>query len=170
MGSPLRRLNIDLARGTEHENTVTEGSIAGYDFPANFWTTGKVVEFVGSLTVVDSNSTDTLLLAVRFGASTTVTSNTSLAAGAAVDVADADIATVRGTLVCRSAGSAGSFFCSINQSDADAAGVAVKAYAAVASSIDTTAATYLDWTGDWSVAHADNEVASDLWNVYEIVD
>lgn len=167
----LRLLAADTAQGTEVENTTTEGALASYTCPADFWKVGKTVLISGGCIVVDNNSTDTLTLRLRFGGSTTPGSNTALAVADAVDAADADLAAVWGTLTCRTVGTAGTFAFSgfISTPDAAAATV-IRAGCAVISSIDTTAATYIDYTATWSVAHADNEVASEAFVVLECND
>lgn len=157
--------DLQTARGTEHENTTTEGSIAQTAFAANALTKGKVYLFGGTCIVLDNNSTDTATFRLRFGTSTTVTSNTQAAISEAVDVADNDFAVVKGTLEVVSATRAViSGF--ITGADAALAVNAQPFYAVLTIAADT--AYYLDYTADWSVAHADNELASDSWHCIEI--
>lgn len=156
---------LATAQGTEHENTTTEGSIATHAFAAGSLTPGKIYAISGGMTVVDNNSTDTLTLALRFGSSDTVGSNTSCGASAAVDAVDADYACIRAELHVQTATRA--VMLAWVQAP-DATGVeAVYAHTTVLT-IDQDTAYRVDWTADWSVAHADNECASEAWAVLEI--
>ena len=169
---PLRLLSAAVAQGSEHENSTDEGSIAKYTFAADELQVGKTYLITGSAIVNDSNGSDTLTLALRFGSSTTVTSNTAVVASAAIDSADNDVAAFTCFMTVRSIGSSGSvvlhgFFA---QADAEAVGTTPAfAFHQVVSSLNTEAALYLDYTADWSAAHADNEVAADSFVVCEIV-
>ncbi len=162
-----RLLSVLTSAGTTHTNSTDEAVLASHTFPADFFDAGKVIRFRALCVVPDQNSTDTLTINARFGG-TTLTGTAFLTTGA-VDVADADIAVLEGELVCRSIGSAGAFVghgaCVL-----DAPGTALVADGEVLSSIDTTAALYLEITGDWNVAHADNQVACQSFTVTEIVD
>lgn len=166
----LRLIEAITARGTEVENTTTEGSLARHTFPAGFWQEGKVVDVSASLHVVDNNSTDTLTPRIRFGASTSPGSNTEIAAGAAVDVVDDDVGLARFTITCRESTDDPSsvelvFAGFITSADATPAIVPFKT---IVTAVDTLAATYLDYTAEWSAAHADNEVAADTFEVREL--
>jgi hypothetical protein len=159
-----RVTQIATGQGAEHENTTTEGSIARKIFVANELSVGKVYMFDCGVEVNDNNSTDTLVIAVRFGSSSTVTSNTAVATSAAVDVADADQAVVRGWITVESTTRA---VISVLLSEPDAiATISAKAHKTVVTIAPNTA-YYLDVTADWSVAHADNEVAADSFSVIE---
>lgn len=164
---------VRVAEGTEHENTTTEGPLHQHAFPAGFWKAGKVVEFEFGAIVNDNNSTDTLTCLIRFGADgSTLANDTAIATSAAVDVADGDVHVARGTLVCRSVTAAGVAVLvgQVFMNDPDATGtIAVDGYGPVViSSVNTLAATYLTYAADWSVAHADNEVACALAIVKEL--
>lgn len=162
-----RIVHLALAEGAEHENTTTEGSLARYAFPAGALTPGKVYDFECGVVVNDNNSTDTLTLAVRFGSSSTVTSNTAIATSAAVDVADADVAIVRGSIHCQSATRLVFF---VEMAEPDAIGtITMKNQGPVLFTSVANTAYYLDVTGDWSVAHADNEAAAMAFSVTERV-
>ncbi len=161
-----RLVHFATAEGAEHENTTTEGSLARFQFPAGALLPGKVYEFECGVVVNDNNSTDTLTLAVRFGTSSTVTSNTAIATSAAVDVADADVAIVRGRIHVQSATR---YVFLVEMSEPDAiASISMKCQGPVLFAGVAETAYYLDITGDWSVAHADNEAAAMCWAIYEI--
>lgn len=163
----LRLLSVDVADGTTHTNSTDEAVLASYTFPANSWQAGKVYEFVAACEVPDNNSTDTLTLRVRIGG-TTLT-GTAIFTSGAVDSADGDIAVIRGTLVVRDADSSSTVAYAVLGSNPDAATIAAGAHAGTVASLDATAAIYLELTADWSVAHADNQVNSLIFNVYEVV-
>lgn len=163
----FRPLAVQVAAGVDHENSTTEGSIFTHAFPANFWQVGKVVKADLGCIVSDNNSTDTLTLALRLGAA--ALTGTAFATSAAVDVADGDVGLASVTLMCRSVGATGVVVASAILSEADATGtISTKAFGPVLVTVDTTAASYLAYTADWSVAHADNEVACEMAAVYEI--
>lgn len=164
-----RIFDVITAEGTEVENTATEGAFAETIFPAGFWQVGKVVAFHGAVIVNDNNGTDTLTGRIRFGASATPASNTAVVATSAVDSADADVMIVEGQITCRAIdASAGVLVFSGTICDPDAEGQAMVSYFAVVSSLDLQSDTYLQMTGTWSAAHADNEAAAAQWNVIEL--
>jgi len=157
---------FSTAEGTEHENTTTEGSIARHLFGAGELLPGKIYGFECGVVVNDNNSTDTLTLALRFGTSATVTSNTAIATSGAVDVADADVGLVKGTLHVQSATR---IVFHVQIADPDAIGtITLDNHGPVLFTSAAETAYYLDVTADWSVAHADNEVAAMSWAVWEI--
>ena len=157
--------NAQVAAGTSHENTVTEGSLSQYAIPANTLVAGSTIRFYAAGVVEDNNSTDTLTTAVRFGTSTTVTSNTAVFSSAAVDVADSDIYCMHGIIQIRTSGSSGTAVAMYSYQDPDATGTAPKWNYKSSFAVDTTSKLYLDITGDWSVAHADNEANSEIFVV-----
>lgn len=160
-----RTVQIATAEGTEHENTTTEGSIARYQFAANELQVGKIYEFSAAIILNDENSSDTNLIGVRFGTSSTVTSNTSCGASAAVDGVDADFAVVHGFLAVHSDTRA---VCYGMLSASDAANVEKMCAFSKVLTIDRTVVNYLDITADFSVAHADNEIAAAHFHVREL--
>lgn len=165
----FRLVTMNLAEGTEHENSTDEGSIASKTFAAGELQPGKVYGFECSIVVNDSNSTDTLTPRVRFGTSATPSSNTAIWTGAAVDSEDGDVGLISGTIHVHSSTRAVINVCGTNGVDAVATLATIStSVVATLSSPDSTA-YYLDITLDWSVAHADNEAAAQSWAVWEIV-
>lgn len=162
MGSLIR--TFASAEGAEHENTTDEGSIAKHTFTADSLQAGKVFDFRCAIVVNDNNSTDTATLAVRFGSSTTVTSNTACGTSNAIDVADADLAVITGHVACHTATRA-VVYGLISAPDAANVQAAYPFYTVVTIAAGTT--YYLDITADWSVAHADNELAAADFHVIE---
>jgi len=167
----LRILALVTAIGAEVENTTTEGNLASHTFAADSLQAGKVYLITGSAVVVDNNSTDTLTLRLRFGSSTLPASNTAVVTTAAIDSADADVATFICFMTVRSVGTAGvvAFHGSICQPDAEGVGTTpMFGFNQVQTAVDTTAALYFQYSAEWSVAHADNEVAADSFIVCEV--
>jgi hypothetical protein len=167
----LHLLTMALAAGADHENTTTEGSIARHSFGKGALRPGKVIKARAAVIVSDNNSTDTLVIGVRFGKSTTVTSNTAAATSSAIDVADGDVAIADVTIDVQTDQRA---VITTLLSEPDATGtISLKAHAVVYTLTGdekfSNTAHYLDVTADWSVAHADNETAAESWHVYEIV-
>ena len=169
----VRLIAAAIAQGTEVENTTTEGALASHTFAADTLQVGAVYMITGSAKVIDSNSTDTITPRLRFGASTTPGSNTAVAAGAAVDAADDDVQSFCAFMSVRSIGTAGVVWFHGSMSECDAAAAAttpMHGFSTTVASLDTTAALYFDYTAEWSVAHADNEVASESFVVAALVE
>ena len=160
----MQPIYVQSAAGTTHTNSTDEAVLASCTFPANFWQPGKVVKARGLVTVPSTNSTDTLTVVARFGAA--ALTGTAIGTTSELDVANDDLVVADIELVCRSVGSAGVIVATVLLSE-DAAGTAAGAHGSVVSSVDTTAATYLALTGDWSVAHADNQCAAQSFTVLE---
>jgi hypothetical protein len=161
----LRLAQFATGAGADHENTTTEGSLAGKDFAAGELLPGKIYGFECGVIVLDNNSTDTLTLAVRFGSSATVTSNTAIATSAAVDSADGDVSYVRGTIHVQSTTR---YVFHVTCPDPDAVMTIADKSTVVEFTAVANTAYYLDVTADWSVAHADNEVYAASFAVWEI--
>lgn len=150
------------AAGTTLTNSTDETSLGSYTFPANFFQAGKVIRFSGLVRTASSNSTDTLVVKVKFGATTLITT-------AAIDQANGDICSFSGTITCRAAGSSVTVAGNGFYGPADASGTAALEWGAVASSVNTTATIALDVTGTWSVAHADNQCALQALVIEEMI-
>lgn len=159
-----RIVSMTTESGAIHTDSTTETSIATYAFRANELLPGKVYEFEAVCRAFDNNSTDTLLIAVRFGTSATVTSNTAIASSTAVDSEDNDMVVVRGRIMVQTAVR---YVFTVQMNDPDAEGTAVEAYHKIFTGVASTAYN-LDITADWSVAHADNEVQCEAFTVYEL--
>lgn len=160
-----RLVQFSTAEGAEHENTTTEGSIARKAFSAGELLPGKIYGFSCGVIVNDNNGSDTLTLAVRFGTSSTVTSNTAIATSGAVDSADGDVAYIRGEMHVQSATR---IVFMVTCPDPDAVMTIADKSTVVLFTSAAETAYYLDVTCDWSAAHADNEVAAMSFAVWEI--
>lgn len=153
-----RIVQMSASEGAEHENTTTENTIARKTFSPGELTAGKVYTGTVGVIVNDNNSTDTLTLAVRFGTtSATPASNTSGGASSAVDSEDADQAVVKWELHVQTATRA-ILYVDMQAPDAKGTGAVTRHMTVL--TIVATSTYYLDVTADWSVAHADNEVAA----------
>ncbi len=162
-----RLVELASAEGAEVENTTTESSFAKKTFGIGDLLPGKIYGFEAGIVVNDNNSTDTLALSVRFGTSASdPTANTAIATGGAVNVEDADVGVVKGTIHVQSATR---YVFHVEIGDPDAIGTITmdnhgpKLFTAVADTAYT-----LDICGTWSVAHADNEAAAMSFSVWEI--
>lgn len=158
-------VKMDTAAGTPVTNTTTETSAARKAFAANELSAGKIYEFEAMIRATATNSTDTLLAKVRFGSNSTVTSNTAAATGTAVDVANDNMAVVRGRLHVQTATRA---VLTVAMNDFGADATAAKMYSEILTIAPNTA-YYLDVALVWSVANAGNSAQSEAWSVIEIV-
>lgn len=163
--STLNVLNVATAAGTAHTNSTDETAVATYSFPANAMQKAKVYGFECLVRATATNSTDTLTgkLTIVDSVGTYTVLTTS-----AVDVANGNYYSIRGTLTVRDTPSTTSAVqASVVYSDPGANGTAVKAaYSSL--SLDTTAAMTLNVTADWSVANAGNSCQAEVFNVWEI--
>lgn len=157
---------LDTGAGTAHSNSTTESSVASHTFTADSLQPGKVFLARCAVRATATNSTDTLTPAVRFGSSTTVTSNTSAGSGNAVDVADNDTFLVDLWIHCQSATRV---VITGLITTADALGTdAVLDRVYLIATIAKGTTYYLDITADWSVASTANSCQSEAWAVLEV--
>ena len=154
-----------VADGTSHENTATEGSLDQLAIPANTLVAGSTIRIWASGIVEDNNSTDTLTVFIRLGTSTTVASNEAVFTSTAVDSADADVYALNGVIQIRTAGSSGTAVAMFSFQDPDAAATTPAWQVKASFAVDTTSKLHLDFSADWSVAHADNETNSNMFVV-----
>jgi hypothetical protein len=162
----MRLLSQSSAVGSTLTNATAETVLASYEFPANFWTAGKVVDVDALVTVPSTNSTDTLTVRGRFGAA--ALTGTAVCTTGAVDAVNGDIAPVKIRLACRSVTNGVGVIVAIAQTVMDAPGTALGAHGQVLSSVDVTAKSYVGITGQWSVASASNQCANEMLVVSEI--
>ncbi len=154
------------AAGTAHTNSTDEGSLASKAFAAGTLTPGKVYLITGSARVTSSNSTDTVTMRLRWGTSATVTSNTAVGTTAAIDSANDDVMSFVATLSVQTTTRA---VISGVITSCDALAVTGLAHqVAAVLTIDQATAYRLDLTADWSVAHADNDIQAESFDVIEI--
>ncbi len=161
-----RIISQDSAAGTVHSNSTTETAIGRKLFAAGSLLPGKSYRIVGAARTPSTNGSDTVTMALRFGTSATSASNTSVAASAAVDVANDDIAIVDCTLQVQSTTRAVAHGVISACDAAGTTGILTPFSTILTIAADT--AYYLDWTADWSAAHADNDIQSEAFCVVEI--
>jgi hypothetical protein len=160
----MELIHVQSAAGDTLTNSTAETVLGSVAFPANFWSPGKVVKARALVTIPSTNSTNTLQTRVRFGAA--ALTGAAIGTTSDLDVADDDLVVADVELVCRSVGSAGVIVATVLVSE-DAAGTAAGAHGSVVSSVDTTAATYLGVTGEWSAANASNQCAVQAMTAFE---
>ena len=158
------RAYVNAAASTAISNTTTATNFSlTYDIPAGTLKVGTVVNIRWQGIATATNGSDTL--AIR-----SLIDTTALTTGTATNVADNDIFYGDIMLVCRTAGSSGTFvMCGIH-TDVPAAGdVAIPLACFLASTaVDTAQALTVAVEATWSVASASNSVRLDVLYV-EIV-
>ena len=146
------------AAGTSHENTATEGSLEQLVIPAETLVAGSTIRIWAAGYVEDNNGTDTLTTYIRLGTNSSApASNEAVFTSAAIDVADVDIYVLHGVIQIRTIGASGTAVAMWSYQDPDAAGTTPKWQAKASFAVATTSKLYLDFSADWSGAHADNE-------------
>lgn len=153
------------AAGTALSNSVVESSLARWTIEANRLTAGKKYDFDFLGRVTAQNSTDTLLVSLRFGSSATPASNTACGSTAAVDAAVSDICVVKGTILVQSATRAVLTFQAMAP---DAEGTTNTFQWSEILTIAAGTAYYLDVCGTWSVASASNSAQAESFVVVEV--
>lgn len=156
----------DSAAGTAHSNSTDEASLARKLFAANELVPGKVYLIKGAARATATNSTDTATMRLRFGTSSTVTSNTAVGVSQAVDVADNDVAIVDAILTVHSKTRA-VLHGFISDCDASNSQALVSHFVSILT-IAADTAYYLDFTADWSAASASDSIQSEAWDVIEV--
>jgi hypothetical protein len=164
----LRLLSVLAAAGTLSTAVDTEELLWSHAFPANFWQVGKVVKVSLSSTTSNSNSTDTLTVRGRVGAA--ALTGTAVFASGAVDQANDDDGVLDLEITCRSIGATGVLLVKAIGSDVDAPHSKLLGAASTSVTVDTTAATYVGYTSQWSVAHANNDHGLSAAVVTELTD
>jgi hypothetical protein len=164
----LRLIACAIAAGALVEDDTVETSFASQPFTDDHAPSyPKVYQFEAGITVTDNNSTDTLTPRIRFGTSDIVGDNTEIWAGAAVDVVDGDVGMITGSITFQSATR---IVFRIRGTDGVDASATLNSTDALRLFTGTAETAYrLDVTGQWSVAHADNQAAAMSFEVWEAV-
>ena len=154
------------AAGTAVSNTTTETSLASWSVAANELQPNKLYRVSGAIRSTATNSTDTLVVTIRWGTSATMSSNTSVFATTAVDQVNDDVAVFAFDLHVQSPTRV---VVSGMISDADAEGSKLvgSVYQILTTAKDV--AYRLDITATWSVANAGNSCQAEAFTVVEIV-
>lgn len=152
-----RLLHADTADGTTHTNSTDETALATKTIDGAQLKAGDVLEVDFMAVIPDNNSTDTLVCKLYVGTEVICTTAT-------VDVADGDVCIIKALIQIRVAGASGTLVAHgyhINDAITTAATLFRKAEA----SEDLSGDVVIEVTGDWSVAHADNQVNSELFTI-----
>ena len=167
----VNKISVQTSNGTAVSDTIAETSLGALVFPANFWQAEKVVEIEFQTHTTAQNSTDTLVVKGRFGATATaLASRTAVFSTTAVDQAVDDVCVGRVKLVCREDPSGtSSMLATANVTDSDASGtLSPKSYAVLATDFDTTVETRFDLSAVWSVASSGNSVRCEILDAREM--
>ena len=151
--SLLCKLASNTAAGTSLTNSATETVLGSVSIPASSLVQGAILRFRAKVKVTANNSTTTLTVRARLGA-TTLT-GTALWTSEATDTSANDIVTVEGELIARAAPAASAAIEGVGTyTEPAAAGAAVKAWTLDAANFATNGALLLEITGEWSAADA----------------
>jgi hypothetical protein len=160
-----RVVKFDVAAGTPHTGTTTEGSIARYAFGVSELLPGRVIEARCAARVTGTSAGDTCTVRVRFGTSATVTANTAIMTGDAIATSSGDVFIAQ---VWFDVQSAVRYVFSTLVDNPHATGAtrdtdsSVVIYTATAD-----VAYYLDITCDWNTSSGTNSIQSESWVVFE---
>ena len=146
--------NADVAAGSTTATSSAENECTEYIIPANTLVAGSTirVRWVTLSSTIDSGGTDNLTCRLRFGSSTTASSNTECAVSTAVDQAANDFSVGDMLIQIRTATTAVAFG---TISDSDALGSKlVSAQFEPSFTIDTTVANYINVTTQFSTTDA----------------
>ncbi len=154
------------AAGTAVSNTTTETSLASWAVSANELQPNKLYRVTGAIRSTATNSTDTLTVTIRWGTSSTMSSNTSVFATTAVDQVNDDVVVFAFDLHVQTATRvAVSGF--MTDADAEGSKLLGSVYHVLTTAKDT--AYRLDVTATWSVANAGNSCQAEAFTIVEIV-
>ena len=160
-----RVIQFATGAGTAHSGTATEGSVVRKYFNVAELNAGCVIPFEFALMVSGTSPGDTLTIRVRFGTSSTVTSNTAVLIGDAIATSAGDHVIGWGSIHVQSA-TRYVFTMVVDNPHAtgaiDDTTSTVYEFTAVA---DT--AYYFDVTADWSTSSATNAVYAAAAVFYE---
>ena len=159
------RANQIVAASTAITNTSTETAFSNgaYTIPANTMKASTSIRFRAFGIATATNSTDTLTITVRLGA-TGVTAQI-VAQTIALDVADNDIFVIDGLIVIRTAGASGTMVAMTQHSIGVPDTATTRQDSMASAAIDTTVARDLTVTATWSVASASNSCRLDIFEV-----
>jgi len=146
--------NADVAAGSTTATSDAENECTEYVIPANTLVAGSTirVRWVTLSGTIDASGTDTLICRLRFGSSTTASSNTECAVSTAVDQAANDFSVGDMVIQIRTATTAVAFG---TIADSDALGSKlVSAQFEPSFTIDTTVANYINVTTQFSTTDA----------------
>lgn len=147
--------NADVAAGVTTAESSAENACSNFEIPANTLVAGSTIRCRWVTVTSASVSTDTLITRLRFGSSSTASSNTECAVNTAVDQADNDFSCGDMIIQVRTAGSSGTAVAFGTIADSDALGSKlVSAQFEPSFTIDTTATLFLNVTTQFSTTGA----------------
>ena len=147
--------NADVAAGTTTATSDAENECTEFVIPANTLVAGSTIRCRWVTVTSASVSNDTLVTRLRFGSSTTASSNTECAVNTAVDQANDDFSCGDMIIQIRTAGAGGTAVAFGTISDSDSLGTKlVSAQFEPSFSVDTTVALYLNVTTEFSTTSA----------------
>lgn len=132
-----------------------------YSMPASTLKAGSRVRIRYQGIATSTNGTDTLTIRCYLGG----LAGTALVTTIAVDVANNDTFYGDVEVICRTAGTAGTFVANAFYQDPDVAGTAPKWSYVASTAIDTTAVQVIGVSADWGAAHGDNSARLDMLSV-----
>jgi hypothetical protein len=152
-----------VAPSTVITNTITETTFSNgtVTIPANTLKVGDVIRIRAQGTAPATNSTDTLTINLKLGATTIATTG-------ALDVANNDVFVLDIYLTIRTIGAAGTFVANGQVTIGTPGTATFKVVNLASTAIDTTAANTLTVTATWSVANAGNQVRMDQLMVEQV--
>jgi predicted RecA/RadA family phage recombinase len=149
------RLFEQIVPSTAVANTTVETAFdQSYTIPANTLRAGDKLRIRGQVIATATNSTDTLTVKLKIGA-------TVIAVTAAVDVANSDIAYFDAEVVIRTDGANGTFVATGTEALGTPGTVTAKPFNLASTAIDTTAAQAVTMSATWSVTNAGDSCRSD---------
>lgn len=169
VSSGTARVIGGLAYSSVAASTAITGSTAteqlfdsNYTIPANTLKAGTVVKCRVQAIATGTTSTDTLAYKLYIGGS----GGTALVSAAATDATNNDTFQAEFTLVCRTAGTTGTFVSTGSYKVTSAEGTyTIKDDITASTTINTTANQAVVVTGTWSVANATNTCRVDIMTV-----
>lgn len=155
-----------IAASANVTNTTTETpfSTGTYTIPAGTFAAGNQLRFRAWGTTPSTNSTDTLIIRARIGA--TGITGAIVCQTAAIDVANADIFTLDGVVSIRTAGTGGTMVGSTLYVLGVPDTATGRSDTMASTALNTTLARDLTLTAEWSVAAAANQASLDGFVVW----
>lgn len=149
------RVYSNTAAGSALTNSTSETVLGSATIGASVLKAGSVLRFRAKVLVTANNSTTTLTVRVRLGATTLV--GTAVVTSTATDTAANDVCYIEGELISRAApGASVAVEGCGTYSEPAAPGGALKTWSLSAANFATNGALLLEVTGQWSAADANS--------------
>lgn len=147
-----------VAASSALTGSSTETTLGTFAIAANSLNAGDVIRVRAQLIATATNSTDTLAMKLKIGSVTVI-------APTAVDVADGDIGYIECDIVVRTIGATGTLVAAGVQGLGVPGTVTAKPWLKPSTTLDTTAAMDITFTGTWSTTSGSNSCRLDILNV-----